>query len=228
MTRHQRDESSAAAPLVAAAPSAEDAAFAMRPGVVDGAADDYLTVRVGGRRCLARRATSCLVEPVIGDRVLVADGGGEAFVLAVLERDPGVVTTLATDGDLELAPRGKLVVTAPTGIHLATARDMTLSATTLEAVADEANLVWKVIRVASRTLDAQIARVDVSAEESTTLIGRVFSKAKRVFRIVEETETLRTRQLDVVAETNLRMHGDTTLVTATDLVKIDGKQIQLG
>ena len=95
-------------------------------------------------------------------------------------------------------------------------------------MADEASLVWKVIHVASRALDAQIAKVDLTAEESTSLVGRVFQKAKRVFRIVEETETLRTRQLDVVAETNLRMHGDTTLLTATDLVKVDGKQIQLG
>jgi hypothetical protein len=227
MNRAKQDQPSI--PPAAAAPPAE--AFAMRSAVVEGAADAYLSVRLGDRRVLARRATSCLVEPIAGDRVLVADaaeGGGEVFVLAVLERDAGVATTLATDGDLELAPRGNLVVTAPAGIHLATARDMTISATSLEAVADEASLVWKAVRVVSRALEANIAKVDVTAEASTTLVGRVFSKAKRVFRVVEETETLRAGQLDVVAETNLRMHGDTTLVTATDLVKVDGKQIQLG
>lgn len=204
-------------------------AASMCSGRVEGGAEDYVSVRVaGGRSVLARRATSCLVEPITGDRVLLAEEDDSAFVLAVLERESGVATTLSTAGDLEIAPTGKLTITAPAGVHVATARDLTLAARTIETVADEAHLIWRTIRVAGRSLSAEIQRVEVVADESTSIVGRIFQRAKRVFRSVEEGETLRTGQLDVLAETNLRMHGETALVTANDLVKVDGKQIQLG
>ena len=184
-----------ATPMPTSARTHAGATASLQTGVVEGAADEYVSVRFGdGRTALARRATSCLVEPLVGDRVLVAEEGDLAFLLAILEREAGAATSLSTAGDLEIAPRGKFVVTAPAGVHLATAHDMTLSATKLEAVADEASLMWKVVRVASRAAIAEIAKIDLVAEQSTSVIGRVFQKAKRVFRSVEETETLRTGQ----------------------------------
>ena len=178
--------SNAASPAPPSAPSSvastSDGPASLHTGTVEGAVDIYLSVRQGQRRVLARRATSCLVEPIAGDRVLLAEEAEQAFVLAVLEREGDVPTTIATDGDLELSPRGKFVVTAPAGVHLATARDMTLTATTLEAVADEGSLVWKVARFASRTLTAEIAKVELTSEEATSIVGRLVQRAKRVFR----------------------------------------------
>jgi hypothetical protein len=208
--------------------AADEPVATVKVGVVEGAAEDFLSVRLGARRLLARRATSCLVDPVVGDRVLCAEEEGGGFVLAILERATDAPTVIATTGDLELAPRGKLTVTAPTGVHVATAREMTLTSTSLEVVTEQASVVWKALQVAGRTLRAEVARLEVVSEESTSITGRLMQRAKRAFRVVDQVETLRAGQVDVLAETNLRMHGQTALVTSDDLVKVDGKQIQLG
>ena len=48
---------------------------------------------------------------------------------------------------------------------------MTLTATTIEAVADEGSLVWKVARFASRTLTAEIANeVMTTAQPSNVTV----------------------------------------------------------
>lgn len=211
-----------------ARPDPAAAGPSLKSGTVEGAADDYLSVRLGARRALARRAVSCLVEPQTGDRVLCSLEGEEVFVLAVLEREAAGPTVISAAGDVEIAAGGTFTVTAPAGLHLATARDMTLTATRLESVADEASLVWKVARLATRALTADLGRAEVTAEESTSIVGRVVQRARRVYRMIEGTETVRAGQVDVVAETGLRMHGQTAVVTAGDLVKVDGKQIQLG
>jgi hypothetical protein len=230
MTRsaERRSDAPPASPAPARATEAEPSLATVRVGVVEGAADAFLSVRLGDRRVLARRATSCLVEPLVADRVLVAEEADQAFVLAILEREGGAATTIAPEGDLEVAPRGKFVVTAPAGVHLATARDMTLSATRLESVVDEAALVWKTVRLAGRAVLAEVQKTEIVSDDATSIVGRFVQRAKRVIRVVEGMETLRTGQLDVQAESNLRMHGQTSIVTASDLVKVDGKQIQLG
>ena len=86
-------------------------------------------VRTSGGIQVARRAVSCLVAPEIADRVLMAIGpGGEAFVLAVLERDHDQVN-IAPDGDLriELAA-GSFAVVAKEGVELVSAKGLGLTA----------------------------------------------------------------------------------------------------
>src|SRR4051812_26455194 len=54
----------------------------------------------------ARRATSCLLEPLPGDLVLVATlSFGASYVLAVLEREEGAPGSLVVDGDLDITSR---------------------------------------------------------------------------------------------------------------------------
>jgi hypothetical protein len=51
-----------------------------------------LQVRVGSGEYEARRAVSCLVEPALGDLVLLALHDAGCHVLAVLEREGGGAT----------------------------------------------------------------------------------------------------------------------------------------
>ncbi len=50
----------------------------------------------------------------------------------------------------------------------------------------------------------------------------------RAYRFVEEMEHVRAGSIDYAARENVRFHGRNALVTAQQLVKMDGEQIHMG
>lgn len=180
-----------------------------RTGVVsraDGERSWSVDTDAGAVTC--RRSHSCLVEPEVGDFVLIATGTGRGgFVLAVLEREPGASTTLRTDGDARFeVPGGRLSLSA---------RDA------VEVAAPELSFLGRIVRAEAQRLDAVLGHVDAVLE-------RVSQRVKRSYRFVEEIDAVRAEQIDYRAAQNLSARGKNTLLTAEDLVKVDGAQIHVG
>src|SRR5262245_56281497 len=102
-----------------------------------------LRVRAGAFEYDAKRAVSCLVEPIAGDIVLLALApNGAAYVLAVLEREEGAAATLSTEGDLEIRQRrGRVTIAAQEGIDLVAAKDVSVTGGGLQVNATEGNVV---------------------------------------------------------------------------------------
>src|SRR4051812_2990278 len=77
-------------------------------------------IRYEGGECRAAQAVSCLIDPVLGDRVLfVALADGSAFVLAVLEREEEGAATVSMDRDLTFrVPNGRFDVVTKEGVGL--------------------------------------------------------------------------------------------------------------
>jgi hypothetical protein len=200
-----------------------------RTGVVQRIEGPDLVVRTDGGVLRARRAVSCLVEAEPADVVLVAgDEAGRAWVLAVLERD-GAATCLSVDGDLDVRARGGAVrVLARDAIDLVSSRRLSLSA-------PETSLSTAALGIMADTLslvgDAVAARVEKARLESTvveTLAERIFQKAQRAYRVIEELDQLRARRVDYKGEQVMALHGGNTVVTANELVKVDGDQVHVG
>lgn len=194
---------------------------------VDG---DTFVVRTAEGERRARRAVSCLVEPEAGDLVLVAavEGAG-AWVLAVLEREAGAATRIVSDGDMELrVDRGRFSVVSREGVDLATAGDMNLAATTLDLHADEARVATGALSYLGATVKAEVERVKVFAVHCDQMFERLSQRVRRSYRTVSELDQLRAEQIDYAAKENLSLRGENTLVTAKELVKVDGEQIHLG
>ena len=82
-----------------------------------------VTVRTPLADIPAKRAASCLLEPAVGDRVLLAvEDGGAAYVLAVLDREDGAQATISVEGDLVLRSlRGRVSVAAQEGVDIVSA-----------------------------------------------------------------------------------------------------------
>ena len=60
------------------------------------------------------------------------------------------------------------------------------------------------------------------------LLDRVSSRVKRSYRMVEECDHVRAEQIDYAAKKRLSLHGETALLTAQHLAKVEGDQIHLG
>jgi hypothetical protein len=198
-------------------------------GRVVRAAGGVFVVATGSAEVEARRAVSCMVEPTAGDVVLVSvlpERG--AYILAVLERQ-GSDLCVVLDGDLHVKlPRGRFVLGAAEGVTLASGKEVGVVAGELKVNARRGSLLVESLSYLGTAVQAEIEKAKVKAAAFDASFERVTQRLKRVYRFVEELEQLRAERVDYVAKKNMSLRGENTLVTAEELVKLDGAQIHLG
>lgn len=181
------------------------------------------------REIRARRATSCLLEPQPGDRVLVAEGDERAYVLAVLEREPGAPGSIVMDGDLDIRLReGRFGVAAPEGVSLTAGKEVSVVSGAVRVHAVDGSVALDRLSFVGTFVRAEIERAKVFAESLDTVLERLSQRVKRSYRVVAECDHLRAAQIDYAAEGRVSLHGENTLVTAENLAKVEGDQIHLG
>lgn len=194
---------------------------------VDGAA---FGVRVGPSAYTVGRAKSCLVEPAPGDTVLVAVAStGRGWVLAVLDAGEAAPTRVAVEGDLELClKQGRFTVTATEGVGIVSGKDVSVVSGKVEVNAVEGSFVLERFGVFAREALTQVDKLKSIAVSIDRVAERVIERVKRSYRTVEELDRVDARQIDYSARQVMSLRGENTLMTAEQLVKVDGAQIHVG
>lgn len=189
-----------------------------------------LAVRTQAGEVQATRAVSCLIEPVVGDRVLIGGCRREGwYVLAILSREQGARAAVALDGDLEIRlPRGRFVVAAQEGVDLVSGGDVSVASGRIDVHAADGNVVLGRLTFLGSVVRAEVEKIKLFASHLDSVVERVAQKVKRSYRSVEETDQVRAERIDYVAEKSMSLHAENALVTAEELVKIDGEQIHVG
>lgn len=182
-------------------------------GEVERNRDGHVVVSTGQGLLQARLAVSCLVQPECGDTVLVALRGRQAYVLAVLERTGDAPVAMQLPRSASLAVQGDLRLQA-TGT-------VSLQGEAVEAVAQRISLVGKAVHWLADTLESTANRIKQVADLWTV-------QAKSHHRHVEDMEMVRAGHIDMRAEQVMHLNAEHAVVKSRELVKIDGKQIQVG
>jgi hypothetical protein len=176
-----------------------------------------------------KRATSCLVQPTADDRVLVAMDEHEAWVLAVLEREAGAAVDLVADADLRVRlPHGRFAVTAQSGVDLVTPGDVRVLAGKLTAHAKEGLLALARTSFVGSFLRTEVSRIEALAETMDAVVGSLSQRLVRSHRVVEDLDHSRVGAMTLEVEKTLAIASKNAVVTAEELVKVDGEQIHLG
>jgi hypothetical protein len=200
-----------------------------KAGTVVALSEGRLTVATEDGELEAKRAASCLAAPAVGDTVLVALTEGATYVLAILERCDEAGTCVSVEGDLTIRlPTGRLRVAAQEGIDLAAGKRMSLLAGELDVRAGTGTVVLQQLSFLGRSVLAEVERLKHMGGTFDSVVERVTQKVKRSYRRVEEIEQVRAERIDYAAERNMSLRGANTLITAKELVKLDGEQIHLG
>jgi hypothetical protein len=181
-------------------------------------------------RYQARRAASCLLECAAGDEVLICvTAENEAFVLAVLERRESGAATISMPGDLNIClPNGKMRLNASSGVALASPHEVSLTSPRFAVSALHGEVTVNDLSFFGARLAARLDTFTLAARMISSTLGAVYEKIGRVFRKVEEIEQIQAGQLDLQARDSLSLHGRHTMMSADQLVKVDGAQIHLG
>jgi hypothetical protein len=199
-------------------------------GIVIGREGGEVTVDTEYGELCARRAVSCLVEPAVGDRVLVAgDLNEDLFVIALLEQGDVSATRITVDGDLHLGvPNGRFSIVSAQGVDMVSAGDISLTSSEFSVRSDKGHIFFEELSYIGRKVLAQTGALKFVGGIFDTIAERVSQKVKRSYRVVEEIDQVRSNQIDYRAEKNMSLKGQNALVTANELVKIEGDQIHLG
>ncbi|MCC6873373.1 MAG: DUF3540 domain-containing protein [Sandaracinaceae bacterium] len=179
-----------------------------------------------GRR-EARRASSCLLEPNVGDRVLVAERGAEGYVLEVLSARSA--SRVSVEGDLEIvAPNGRLALRARDGVQLLASRAIELLGSALKVNVSDAELSMQRLAYSGKEAAVDASAVKVVLGALTSFADRVEQHVKRSLRTVEETDQLRAKRVDYRSEEETILRARHAFVQAAELVKMTGEQIHMG
>lgn len=178
----------------------------------------------------ARPALSCLIEPVAGDRVLIAgDLNDELFIIAVLERTGTSPLRIAAHGDITIGvSNGRFSIAAANGVDIVSAKGMNLTAAELSVKAQQGSVFFNQLTYIGSLVFSEIEKIKLIGGFFDTVMERISQKVKRSYRIVEEIDQVRSSEIDYRADKNVSLRGQNALLTAKELVKIDGDQIHLG
>lgn len=178
----------------------------------------------------ARRAVSCLIEPVVDDRVLIAgDPTENLFVIAVLERLDTAPLRIVADRDLSIGIKdGKFSIAAGKGVHLVSSAEISLTSAELSVNAVKGNIFFDRLSYLGRHLFAEIEGIRLLGRVFDAVMERMTQKSRWSYREVAEIDQVRSGQIDYRAVKNMSLRGKNALITAEELVKVDGDQIHLG
>lgn len=148
----------------------DTAATALRSCRLSAAVDDRWRLADGR---VARLATGCLLRPLAGDLVLVADTPEGAFVVQVLDRADGQTADLSVPGAARLRiGQRRLELNASDAMALRALRDLDLESATGSLSLSGRNLVLT-------ALDSLLEQV----RQRIGLADEICMRAKRLFRL---------------------------------------------
>lgn len=190
-------------------------------GVVASAAAGRCVIRSGPCEVAARRAASCLLEPAAGDTVAwTGVGPGEAWVTAVLQREPGAESVLRCEGATRLEVEGG-------GLRIA-ARSLALASDRLSMHTQELCVVTDSAEVTGRQWRFVGAVVKAAGAMLSTVFDRVNHFSKSHMRTTEGIDRVQATHMESEASQVLKISGQHTLVNGEKLVKARGAQIHFG
>ena len=177
-----------------------------------------------------KRAVSCIVAPEVEDRVLVVlsqlEGG---FILAVLERQPGVKTTLAFDADVDITTRdGTLGMVASQGITVASHKEINLLSSKIGMSSAEGDIRIGKLSVLGEACDISLKTVKFLARAFESVLDRLVSRSRRSYRFVEDMDQVKAGTIHHTADKALMLRGSFAQMTAKDDVHIDAERIHVG
>jgi hypothetical protein len=99
---------------------------------------------------------------------------------------------------------------------------------TVDVTATEGRVAVDRLSFFSSFVEAELGRARVLAATLDSVIERAHARLSRSYRVVTELDQVKAERIDYSARKTASIHAENTLVSAEELVKVDGEQIHLG
>lgn len=202
----------------------------MERATISGQVDDWFFI-YGLMACeRAKSAASCLIQPEIGDEVLVCHSTDEApaYILAVLKRKMPNESLLRIPGGASIhVDSGKLAIHAKE-VSLQGKERVQVDSAHLAINTEKTELKMKHLHAWFDLVESYTLQANLVAKNMTSTVGRLLQRAKESFRWVDELDETRAGRIRVKVDGRYQMQTEHTTIQAEGIVKIDGQKIDLG
>lgn len=190
----------------------------------------YCVVQCEAAEWHVERAASCLLAPSVGDTVLLSGPVPEqTYLIAVIRQAAPEMARLETAGNMVIASlRGDVAMEAAQTITLRSQDRLALESTAFSLRTDNAECNVRELDYLGTDARLAVGMLRLVGSACEVVMDRISQLAHNVFRLTQDTEQIRAGRIDCQAEHTARLHAQHTLVTATDLVKVDADQIHMG
>ncbi|MGO3126008.1 MAG: DUF3540 domain-containing protein [Advenella sp.] len=197
-------------------------------GVVKTQDEQEFVVECDGHEWVCRRAASCLLQPQVGDTVLISGPERErVYLIAVIEQAQQNESTVSVPGKLNISADSVNIHSAA-AMQLRGGTALDINTAQLKLSAEKGQCVIDEMQYVGRELKTTVGMMRVIGKVYESIMDRLSFMSRTSFKLTEEVEHLRAGTIDYQAEQSARLHSKYTMVTAKDLVKVDGKQIHMG
>lgn len=212
------------------APQAFDSAAVLRHvriNAVDG--DRFGVVSAEGYRYWLRPAIGCLLQPAVGDTVLVSLAGQEGYILSVLERSHPQAAQVSVPGDLRLClPNGALSLQARDGVTVDAGTVLAVQSQRTVAHLGDAQIGVNALGVIGEKLESHWIERHESAAYHSEQAVRHSAEYGDARRVVEGHEELSAKSLRQHVEKDWSLQGETLDLFADVTVAVRSERIKLG
>ncbi|KQW59533.1 DUF3540 domain-containing protein [Variovorax sp. Root411] len=178
---------------------------------------------------LCRRAASCLLRPAVGDLVLVSGPDStRAYLIAVIEQADGAVSHIDSAGELKLGGQAGVSIESAGDVRIQSDATLEMKSRQWSMRAGQGLCHIDEMRYTSHAVDATVGRFRLVGKVFEVVVDRIVQMARNALRLVDEIDQVRVGHLDCKATETVRIHGNHTVVTGKDLVKVDAAQIHMG
>ncbi|AEC18898.1 hypothetical protein PT7_0358 [Pusillimonas sp. T7-7] len=190
----------------------------------------YCAVQCETTEWRVKRAASCLLAPSVGDTVLISGPVPEqTYLIAIIHQAEPGTARLETQGHMVIAcPQGNISMLAGQTVALQGGEGLALDTAALHLRADKAECTVGELDYIGTGARFSVAAVRLIGSACEVVVDRISQLAHQVFRLTQDTEQVRAGRIDYQAEHTMRLHAQHTLLTGTDLVKVDADQIHMG
>ena len=210
---------------------------------VCGQAGDWFTLRLAdGQEQRALRAPSCLLQPRVGDGVLLCASAPperaaaarvtalpcQWHVLAVLLRCDADSGTLQLPGGARLQADGGTLALQADELRLDGRARVHARTADLQVDAPRADLRLGRVQASAQALSAVLGELQLIGRKLHSRFDWLVQKARNSVRQVDELDDLRAGRTRWEVEGHAQMHARQATVLAEGAVKIDGARIDLG
>jgi len=201
-------------------------------GIVLSIGERFHNVMTAFGQVMSERAVSCLVQPQVGDMVLLSvDREGNSFILSVLQREPekGKKTDIVFEGDVNLNIKdGDFSLTADRNISFATDDNMAFVSDRISVHAGRGEALIERFSFIGKIFHSQVKQIKVVANKVENIFRRFTQRLKDSFRFVDDLEEIQTGSTRYLVEDTLNMHSKNAVHMAEEIVTINAEQIHLG
>ncbi len=197
-------------------------------GTVKKQEEQEFVVECDGHEWKCRRAASCLLQPQIDDTVLISGPERErVYLIAVIEQAQQNQSQFSVPGELTISAES-INIQSVAGMQLQGGSELAMNSEQLKLNARKGECVVDEMQYTGREVKSTIGMMRIIGRVYESIMDRLSFMSRTSFKITEEVEHMRAGTIDYQAEQSARLHSKYTMVTAKDLVKVDGKQIHMG